>query len=145
MGVAAGRGVSMWPPCKERQNQVSLGRASPSHSCLHWLWSHHIPGCSGQLWRWGLGKDTAGDSELVFGHEALELLGERKRGRRAGSRADLGRHPLERKVSPWSLSEVQERKKRRRHLQATPESPGQAKQLVRIEPKQTCKGTLQGA
>ena len=43
MGVAAGRGVSMWPPCKERQKRVSLGRASPSDSCLHRLWSHHIP------------------------------------------------------------------------------------------------------
>lgn len=91
-----------------------FGHASPSHSCLHWLWSHHIPvrcGLLGAVVEMGLGKHTAGNREPVFGHKALELLGERKTGRRAGSRADLGRDPLEWKVSPWSLSEVQERKK----------------------------------
>ena len=116
MGVAAGRGVSMWPPCKERQKRVSWAMpARPTAVCIS---SGHVTsqsdtGCSGQLWRQGLGKDTAGDREPVFGHKALELLGERNRGRRAGSRADLGRDPLERKVSPWSLFEVQERKRRR--------------------------------
>lgn len=46
-------------------------------------------------------KDTAVDGES--GHKALELLGERKRGRRAMPRAEFGRNPVERKVSPWSL------------------------------------------
>lgn len=104
----------MWPPCKERQNQMSL--AMPAHPTAVCTGSGHITsqsdaGCLGQWWRWGLGKHTAGNREPVFGHKALELLGERKTGRRAGSRADLGRDPLEWKVSPWSLSEVQERKK----------------------------------
>lgn len=77
MGVAAGRGVSMWPPCKERQNPVSLGRASPSHSCAIssgnstsqsgllragvemgriWQWMGNL---GTKLWSWGREREAA--------------------------------------------------------------------------------------
>lgn len=114
MGVAAGRGVSMWPPCKERQKRVSLGNASPSTAvCISSgrIMSQSEAGCSGQLWRWGLGKDMAGDREPMFGHKALELLGEIKGGGEQGPEQILAGTLW--KVSPWSLFEDQERKRRR--------------------------------
>lgn len=86
MGVAAGRGVSMWPPCKERQKTVSLGHASPCHSCA--ISSGNSTPQSGlprARVEMGPGEDTAGDGESV--HKALELLGERNRARKAMSRA----------------------------------------------------------
>lgn len=79
MGVAAGRGVSMWPPCKERHNPVSLGHASPLHSCAL------SPGNSTSqsvLLRAGVemgpGKDMAVDEES--GHRFGAAGGERGAG-----------------------------------------------------------------
>lgn len=140
----------MWPPCKERQNQVNLGHAS--HRCLHRLWSHHIPlrhrllGAAVDMGPWeGYGSDR----EPMFGYKALEMLGERKRGRRAGSRADPGRDLLEKKMFPWSLSEAQERKRKRETNTWRPHQSLLAKQNHPHRPKetlqQTCKDTLQGA
>lgn len=75
MGVAAGRGVSMWPPCKERQKPVSLGHTSPCHSCAissgNSTFQSGLPRAGVEM---GPGKDTAVDGES--GHKALELLGE---------------------------------------------------------------------
>lgn len=92
------------------------------------LWEQHIPVRATQgRWEMGPRKDLAVDGGSR--HKALELLGETKRGRREVSRAEFGRYPLERKVSPWSLFEFQDRKRR-----GTSEFPGQAKQVL-TDPK----------
>lgn len=67
-GVAPGSGVSMWPPCKERENRVSLGHASLSHTvCISSDHTTTDTGCSGQLRRQGLEKDKVVDGGLCLG------------------------------------------------------------------------------
>lgn len=86
----------------------SLGTAHPSQ------------GCSGQAWRWALGMAGWGVWAQIFG-----AAGGEKEGKESSVQSRVWKRPLERKVSPWSLFEFQDRKRK-----GTPEFPGQAKQVV---------------
>lgn len=67
-----------------------FGPCQPIPQLCHHLWEQHIPVRAAQgrrgdgPWEWQDGES---------GHKSLELLGERKRGRRAVSRAEFGRDP----------------------------------------------------
>lgn len=131
----------MWPPCKERQNPVSLGRASPSHSCA--ISSGNSTSHSGLLRagvHMGPGKDTAVDGES--GHR-FGAGGEKERKESSGQ-SRVRKRPLgEEDFSFWSLLELQDRKTRSTLVSWA----GQTNRPHRPQTPlwKTCKEALQGA
>lgn len=151
MGVAAGRGVSMWPPCKERQNQMSL--AMPAHPTAVCTGSGHITsqsdaGCLGQWWRWALGSIRQGTGSLCLGTKLWSCWGRERRGGEQGPEQTLagtlwsGRSPLG--------ACLRSRKERREptlagHTGVSWASKTTSSHRTKETLWQTCKDTLQGA
>lgn len=100
-----------------------FGPCQPIPQLCHHLWEQHIPVRAAQGRR-GDGPWEWQDGESVWA-QSFGAAGGEKEGKESSVQSRVWKRPLERKVSPWSLFEFQDRKRK-----GTLEFPGQAKQVV---------------